>query len=125
MHPVNRWNFRKAKWSHYVALTNKFKKALLPPDSLYVHAAYQDFCNIIKKAVKKSISRVIETTIFRVGMQNVIPSIELSRSLLTEMTRVWLLQLYLQKLNENELIDGPKQFRTSTFYTLVKKHEVF
>ena len=24
--PVKRWNFRKAKWSHYIALTNKFTK---------------------------------------------------------------------------------------------------
>ena len=53
--PVKRWNFRKANWSHYIALTNKFAKTLLPPDSLDVDAAYQDFCNIIKKAAKKTI----------------------------------------------------------------------
>ena len=46
--PVKRWNFRKAKWSHYITLTNKFAKTLLPPDSLDVDAAYQDFCNTIK-----------------------------------------------------------------------------
>ena len=34
--PVQRWNFRKAKWSHYIALTNQFAKTLLPPDSLDV-----------------------------------------------------------------------------------------
>ena len=45
--PVKRWNFRKANWSHYIALTNKFAKTLLPPDSLDVDAAYQDFCNTI------------------------------------------------------------------------------
>ena len=55
--PVKRWNFRKAKWSHYIALTNKFAKTLLPPDSLDVDAAYQDFCNTIKKAAKKTIPR--------------------------------------------------------------------
>ena len=55
--PVKRWNFRKAKWSHYIALTNKFAKAWLPPDSLDVNAAYQDFCNTIKKAAKKIIPR--------------------------------------------------------------------
>ena len=53
--PVKRWNFRKAKWSHYIALTNKFAKTLLPPDSFNVDAAYQDFCNTIKKAAKKTI----------------------------------------------------------------------
>ena len=55
--PVKRWNFHKAKRSHYIALTNKFAKTLLPPDSLDVDAAYQDFCNIIKKAAKKTILR--------------------------------------------------------------------
>ena len=55
--PVKQWNFRKAKWSHYIALTNKFAKTLLPPDSLDVDAAYQDFCNTIKKAAKKTIPR--------------------------------------------------------------------
>ena len=55
--PSKRWNFRKAKWSHYIALTNKFAKTLLPPDSLDVDAAYQDFCNTIKKASKKNIPK--------------------------------------------------------------------
>ena len=55
--PVKRWNFRKAKWSHYIALMNKFAKTLLPPDSLGVDAAYQDFCNTIDKAAKKTIPR--------------------------------------------------------------------
>ena len=53
--PVKRWNFRKAKWSHYIALTNKFAKTFLPPDSLDVVVAYPDFCNTIKKAAKKTI----------------------------------------------------------------------
>ena len=53
--PVKQWNFGKPKWSHYIALTNKFTKTLLPPDSLDVDAAYQDFCNTIKKAAKKTI----------------------------------------------------------------------
>ena len=55
--PVKRLNFRKAKWSHYIALTNKFGNTLLPPDSLDVDAAYQDFCNTINKAAKKTIPR--------------------------------------------------------------------
>ena len=53
--PVAQRNFRNAKWSHYIALTNKFAKTLLPPDSLNVDAAYQDFCNTIKKAAKKTL----------------------------------------------------------------------
>ena len=38
-------------------MTNKFAKTLLPPDSLDVDVAYQDFCNTIKKAAKKTIPR--------------------------------------------------------------------
>ena len=55
--PVKRWNFRKAKWSHYIALTNKFAKTLLPLDSLDVDAAYQDFYSTINKAAKQTIPR--------------------------------------------------------------------
>ena len=53
--PIKRWNFCKAKWSHYIALMNKFTKTLLPPDSLDVDVAYQDFCITIKKTAKKTI----------------------------------------------------------------------
>ena len=53
--PVKRWNFRKAKWSHYIALTNKFAKILPPPDSPDEDQAYQDFCNVIISAAKRSI----------------------------------------------------------------------
>ena len=56
-HACKRWNFRKAKWSHYIALTNRFAKTLLPPDSLDVDAAYQEYCYTIKKAAKKTIPR--------------------------------------------------------------------
>ena len=55
--PVKRWNFCKAKWSHYIALTNKFAKTLLPPDSDDVDATYQDFYNTLEKAAKKTIPR--------------------------------------------------------------------
>ena len=55
--PVERWNFRKANWSHYNALTNKLSKSLLPPDSPNVDLAYQDFCNVIRTATKNSIPR--------------------------------------------------------------------
>ena len=55
--PVKHWKFHKAKWSHYIALTNKFAKTLVPPDSLDVDAAYQDFYNTKKKAAKQTIPR--------------------------------------------------------------------
>ena len=123
--PVKRWNFRKAKWSHYIALTNKFSKTLLPSDSLDVDAAYQDSCNTVKKAAK--------TTIPRGYRNNYIPCwdaewkslYKLSCSLLRETTQVWLLQLCLPSLTESGKIDGPRQFGALTFHTLVKKYEYF
>ena len=36
-------------------MTNKFAKTLLPPNSLDVDVAFQDFCNTINKAPKKTI----------------------------------------------------------------------
>ena len=50
-------SYLKRCGQNYIALTNKFAKTLLPPDSLDVDAAYQDFCNTIKKAAKKNIPR--------------------------------------------------------------------
>ena len=38
-------------------MTNRFAKTLLRPDSLDADAAYQDFCNIITKADKKTMAR--------------------------------------------------------------------
>ena len=55
--PVNRWNFRKAMWSHCIALTNKLARTLPPPDSPDMNQAYQCFCNVISIAAKKCIPR--------------------------------------------------------------------
>ena len=123
--PFKRWNFRKAKWSHYIALTNKFAKTLLPPDSLDVDAAYQDFVTPLKKQPKRLSHAGIEITIFRVGMQSVNPSIKPFCSLLRETTQVWLLQLCLSSLTESGGIDGPRQFGALTSHTLVEKRGVF
>ena len=38
--PVKRWNFRKAKWSHYITPTNKLARTLPPPDSPDMDQAY-------------------------------------------------------------------------------------
>ena len=124
--PVKRWNFCKAKWSHYIALTNKFAKTLLPPDSLDVDAAYQDFCNTIKKAAKKTIPHGIKITIFHVGMQkSVNPSIKPFCSLLRETNPAWLLQLCLPSLTGSRGINGPRQFGALTSHTIVEKRGVF
>ena len=123
--PVKRWNFRNAKWNRYIDLTNKFANTFLPPDSLNVNAAYQDFHNIIKKAAKKLSHAGIETTIIRAGMRSVNPSIKLSCSLLRETTQVWLLQLCLSSLTGSGEIYGPRQSGVSTFHTPVEKYGVF
>ena len=52
---VEPWNFRNAKRSHCIALTNNFAKILLRPDSPDVDQAYHDFCNIISSAPKRFI----------------------------------------------------------------------
>ena len=123
--PVKRWNFRKAKWSHYIALTNKFTKTLLPPDSLDVDEAYQDFCNTIKKAAKKTIPRGYRNNYIPCWDAKCESLYKPFFSLLREMTQVWLLQLCLPSLTESGGIDGPKQFGALTSHTLVKKHGVF
>ena len=123
--PVKRWNFRKAKWSHYIALMNKFAKTLLPPDSLDVDSGYQDFCNTIKKAAKTTIPHGYRNNYIPCWDAECEPFIKPSCSLLRETTQVWLLQLCLPSLTESGGIDGLKQFGALTSHTLVEKHGVF
>ena len=117
--PVKRWNFHKAKWSHYIA------KTLLPPDSLDVDAAYQASVTPLRKQPKRLSHAGIEISIFRVGMQSVNPSVKLSCSLLSGTTQVWLLQLCLPSLTESRGNNAPKQFEALTSHTLVEGMEYF
>ena len=123
--PVKQWNFRKAKWSHYIALMNKFAKILLPPVHLMWMRLTRTSVTSLRKQPKRLSYTAIEITIFRVGMQSVNPSIKPFCSLLRETTQVWLLQLCLPSLTENGGIDGPKQFGALTSHTLVEKRGVF
>ena len=126
--PIKLWNFRKAKWNHYTALTNKFAKTLLPLDSLDVDAAYlllSHSVTLLRKQPKRLSHAGIEITIFRVKMQSVNHSIKFFCSLLRETTQVWLLQLCLPSLTESRGIDGPRQFGALTSHTLVEKRGVF
>ena len=86
-----------AKWSHYIALTNKYTKTLLPPDSLDVELTTTSVTSS-RKQPKRLSHAGIETTIFRVVMQSVNPSVKPFCSLLRETTQVWLLQLCLSNL---------------------------
>ena len=123
--PVKLWNFRKAKWSHYIALTNKFAKTLLPSDSLMWMRLTRTSVIPLRNQPKTLFHAGIEITIFRVGMQSVNPSIKLSCSLLRETTQVWLLQLCLPSLTKSREIYGQRKFGALTFHILVEKHGVF
>ena len=113
--PVKRWNFPKAKWSHYITLTNKFAKTLLAPDSLDVDAAVTP----LRKQPKRLSHAGIEITIFRVGMQSVNPSIKPFCSFLRETTQVWLLQLCLPGLTESGGIDHDTLLVTVPFQSML------
>ena len=119
----------EARMPSLARLSKRFRaavqKTLLPPDSLDMDAAYQDFCNTIKKAAKRLSRAGVEIIIFRVGMQSVNPSIKPSCILLREMTHAPLLQLCLPSLTESGGIDSPRQFGALTYHTPVKKRGVF
>ena len=55
--PYKRWNFRRAKWKKYMRITNRLSRDLPSVGTTYVDEAYQDFCNTIIHAAKKSIPR--------------------------------------------------------------------
>ena len=123
--PVERWNFRKANWSHYNALTNKLAKSLLPPDSPDVDLAYQDFCNVVRTAAKNSIPR---------GRRNNYISCwdteceNLCCAFLQSLEGSTLTRLPLSCSSgstKNAEIDGSRQFRLLIFRTLAEKHGVY
>ena len=106
-------------------LTNKFVKTLLPSDSLDVDAAYQAFCNTIKKAAKKTIPRGYRNnyipcwdaeseSLYKTFLQS--PQGDNSSLAATALHA---------KLDRNGGIDGPSQFAASILHTLVEKRGVF
>ena len=123
--PIKRWKFLKVKLNHYIALTNKFAKTLLLLDLLDVDAAYQDFCNIIKKTVKKTTPRGYRNNYFPCSdadCKSLYRTFLLSpqgNDLILAATAL------LANLTGSGGIDGPRQFGASTFHTLVKKYEVY
>ena len=98
---------------------------MLAPDSLDVDAAYQDFCNTIKKAAKKTIPRGYRNkyipcwdaeceSLYKTFLQ--FPQgddLSLAATAL------------LAKLDRSGGIDGLKQFGALTSHTLVEKRGVF
>ena len=98
---------------------------MLPPDSLDVDAAYQDFYNTIKKAPKKTIPRGYRNNYIPCCDAECESLYKTFLSLLRETTPAWLLQLCLPSMTESGGIDGPKQFGALTSHTLVEKCGVF
>ena len=74
--PVKRWNFHIVKWSHYIALINKFAKTLLP----LIHRTWiKSTMTSAKSSAQQSkdLSHVVvETTTNRAGIQSVRASTE-------------------------------------------------
>ena len=113
--PVKRWNVCKAKWGHYITLTNKLARTLLPPD---MDQAYQCFCNIIGTAAKKCIPsgrRNNCITCWDAECENLYQN---SCNILKGMNLAQLLQLCLPGLTGNGEIDGLRLSRILTFHTL-------
>ena len=127
--PVKRWNFRKAKWSHYNALTNQLAKSLLPPDTCCCHLMWTGHTRtsaMPSAQQPKSISHVVdETTTLRVGMLSVRTSIRCSCNRLRDLTLAGLLQPCCPGLTENAGTDGLRQSKPSTFLTPVVKHGAY
>ena len=95
----------------------QIEKIFLSLDLPATDATYQHFCNAIRKAAEKLSQKIITKTIVRVGMQSVKASTHVP-AFSREISRVLLQRIYSQDLTENGGIDGLKQFRESTFYTL-------
>ena len=74
--PVKRWNFRIVKWSHYIALANKFKRLCCR----LIHLIWMRLTRTSETPLRKQPKRLshagIKITIFHVGMQSVHPSIK-------------------------------------------------
>ena len=124
--PVKRCNFRKAKWSHYIALTNTVNSQRLCCRLIQLMWMRLTRTSVtpLRKQPKRLSHAGIEITMFRVGMQSVNPSKKLSCSLPRKTTQVWLLQLCLPSLTESGGIDGPRQFGALTSHILVEKRGV-
>ena len=111
-----RWSFRKTKWSHYITLTNKLARTLLPLNSPDMDHAYQ--CDMPSALRRKSVSHVAdEIIVHHVGMPSVKTSTKHFCNTMKGMTLVQL-QLCLPGLRGNGKIDGLRLFKTLTFHTL-------
>ena len=115
---LKRWNFRKAKWSHYITRTSKLSRTLPPPDSPEMDQAYH--CSVTPSALRrKYVSYVTDKIIvYHVGMPSVKTSTKHSCNTLKGMNLAELLQLCFPGLTGNGGVDGLRLSRTSTFHTL-------
>ena len=113
--PVKRWNFRKAKWSQYITLTNKLARTLPPHSSPDIDYAYQYFCIAISTAAKSVSYLVDEIIIYHLGIPTMKTSAKHSCNTLKGITLSKLLQPGLPRLTGNGEIDGLRLTRTLSF----------
>ena len=115
---------RKAKWSHYITLTNKLAWTLPPLDSLDMDQAYQCFCDVISTAAKKCIRRDRRNNRISCWDAECENLNKHSCSTLKGMNLAELQELCLPGLTGNRGVDGLRLSRKSTFQTLAGQHEI-
>ena len=117
--PVKRWNFRKAKWSHYITLSKILARTLPPPD---MDQAYQCFCHTISTAAEKYIARGRRNNrkpCWDAECENFYQTfLHFPEGHDCNTAVAELIQLCLPGLTGDGGIDGLRLYRTSTFHTL-------
>ena len=123
--PVKPWNFRKTNWSHNNTLINKLAKSFLPLNSPDVDLATRASAMSSKQHPKILSHAVVEITTYRVGMMSARTFTVHFCSRLKEVTLSGLPLPCSSGSTRNAEIDGPRQFRLSTFRILAEKHGVY
>ena len=122
---VKRWNFRKAYWSHYNALTNNLLRVFRHQIYLIWIWPTRNSAMPSEQQPKILSHAVVEITTYRVEMLSARTSTGHFYSRLKEETLTRLPQPYTSGSTRNAEIDGPRQFRLLTFRTLAEKHGVY
>ena len=110
---------------------NKFAKTTLRLDSFNVNTTYQDFCNFIKKAAKRTVPRGYQNNYIRCWdvmcecfYTTFMQSPQGDNSSLTAIALFDKLREAIN-LTGSEGMDSVKQFGALTFHTLVEKYGVY
>ena len=121
--PAKLWNFLKANWSHYYALTNK-QVCYQQIHRMWIWPTRTSAISS-KQHPKILFIAVVEIATYLIGMLIAITSTGHFCSRLKEVTLMGLPLPCSPGSTKNAEIDGPRQFRLLTFCTLAKKHGVY